>query len=445
MLRRLVIAAVVMASTTAGLLTAGAGRAPVGTSPVVDPRGCPSLLAFPRRAPGLSSGRGVWAVAGGELVSLGAGRAVSAEGFAAEGAARALAGSLERSAIKHVAARRGIGTAFVIDRAGDDDLVVVTSEGVEVLHQTTEVSHPTWSAGGRLAWSTGSAVVVRDLVTGETGELSAPVRGAMVFSPVFLSDRRIAAVVSAPPDDRVPEGERLADLWATDLSGTRWHRLTHFRAGGDRWVTIRTPIAHAGVVDFVRVSARASSTGAPRFELWRYEDGAASRVRRLDGERYLAGRLDGRLVWNRPDPVHGRHLLQLEGAGAMRTIGCGAVMVDPVDVADPDRRAGGSYEPTREAHPVPSEATEVSDEEVAVIVGDFPTAAEAEAVARLIGRAYPGSIVDVVDSGDAPFAIRPGVFGALLHLPDDADASAAIAAFRAALPAYTSNSWIVTP
>ena len=32
MMRRLVIAAVVMASTTAGLLTAGAGRVPVGTS-----------------------------------------------------------------------------------------------------------------------------------------------------------------------------------------------------------------------------------------------------------------------------------------------------------------------------------------------------------------------------------------------------------------------------
>ena len=80
-----------------------------------------------------------------------------------------------------------------------------------------------------------------------------------------------------------------------------------------------------------------------------------------------------------------------------------------------------------------------------MIVGDFPTAAEAEAVARVIGRAYPGSVVDVVDSGDAPLAIRPGVFGALLHLPDDVDASAAIAEFRATLPAYTSNSWIVTP
>ena len=445
MMRRLVIAAIVMASMTAGLLTAGAGRAPVGMSRVADPRGCPGLLAFNRRAPGLVSGRGVWAVAGGQLVSVGAGRAVSGEGLASEGAPLALAGSLERSTIKHVAVRRGIGTAFVIDRAGDDDLVAMKSEGVEVVPQTAEVSHPTWSAGGRLAWSTGSAVMVRDAESGEVAELSAPVRGATVFSPVFLSDRRIAAVVSSPPDDRVPEGERMGDLWSTNVSGRGWHRLTHFGAGADRWVTIRTPIAHAGVVDFVRVSARASSTEAPTFELWRYEDGAAWRVRRLDGERYLAGRLDGHLVWNRPDPVHGRHLLQVEEAGAIRTIGCGAVMVDPIDVADPDRRAGGSYAPLQGDHPAPGGATESSDDEIAVIVGDFPTEAEAEAVARLIGRAYPASVVEVVNSGDAPLAIRPGVFGAMLHLPDDADASAAIAQFRVTLPAYTSNSWIVTP
>jgi hypothetical protein len=445
MLRRLVIAAVVMASTTAGLLTAGAGRAPVRTSQAADPRGCPGLLASARRATGFVSGRGVWAVAGGQLVSVDAGRMLSGEGLASVGAPPALARSLGRNAIKHVAVRRGIGTAFVIDRAGDDDLVAVTSTGVEVMPQTAEVSHPTWSAGGRLAWSTGAAVVVRDPATREVVELSAPVRGATMFSPVFLSDRRIAAVVSAPPDDRAPDGEWLGDLWATNVSGKGWRRLTQFEAGADRWVTIRTPIAHGGVVDFVRVSARASSTEAPRFELWRYEDGTVSRVRRLDGERYLAGRVDGQLVWNRPDPAHGRHLLQVEAAGGMRTIGCGAVMVDPIDVVDPDRRAGDPSQPPRGADPGLSGVAGPGDDEVAVIVGDFPTAAEAEAVARVIRRAYPGSIVDVVDSGDAPLAIRPGVFGALLHLPDDIDATAAIAEFRATLPAYTSNSWIVTP
>jgi hypothetical protein len=80
-----------------------------------------------------------------------------------------------------------------------------------------------------------------------------------------------------------------------------------------------------------------------------------------------------------------------------------------------------------------------------VIVGDFQTVAEAETVVREIQRGYPGSLVQVVENDDAPLAIRPGVFGALLHLPREADPGASIAAFRAALPAYTSNSWIVTP
>jgi len=445
MIRRLVIGAVVVASTAAGLLTAGAGGTPAASVRANPARGCPSLSTSSRGAPGLASGRGVWAVAGGRLVSVGAGRVVTGEGLASVGARRALETSVGRGTIKHLAVRRGIGTAFVIDRAGADVVVAMTREGVHVLPQATEASHPAWSSRGRLAWSTGSSIVVRAPVTGEIDELSVPVQGASMFAPVFLSDRRIAAVVSAPPNDRVPEGEQLGDLWATEIAGTRWHRLTHFRTEGDRWVTIRTPIARRGAIDFVRVSARGSSTEAPRFELWRYEHGAASRVRRLAGERYLAGRLRGRLVWNRPDPSHGRHLLQIEHAGAMRSIGCGAVLIDPIDVADPDRRGGGSYVPLRGDQPDPGEAADVSAEEVAVIVGDFRTLAEAEAVASQIRRAYAGSLVVAVDNDDAPLAIRPGVFGALLHLPHDADPSAAIAAFRATLPAYASNSWIVTP
>jgi hypothetical protein len=445
MKRRLVIAAVVAASTTAGLLTAGAGGTPAISVRVNPSRGCPSLPAFARSAQGLVSGRGVWVVAGGRLVSVGAGRGVTAEGLASVGAHRALATSNGRGTIKHLAVGRRIGAAFIIDRTGADVVVAITREGVDVLPQAGEASQPTWSASGRLAWSTGSSIVVRDPVSGEIDELPVPIRGASIFAPVFLSERRIAAVVSAPPDERVPEGEQLADLWATEIAGTRWRRLTHFRAGGDRWVTIRTPVAHAGMIDFVRVSGRASSTEGPRFELWRYVHGAASLVRRLGGERYLAGRLRGQLVWNRPDPMHGRHLLQVERAGTFRTIGCGAVLVDPIDMTDPDRRGGGSYVPLRGDPPDPGVASDVSAEEVAVIVGDFPTLGEAQAVADQIRRAYGGSLVEVVDNDDAPLAIRPGVFGALLHLPPDADPSAAIAAFRATLPAYTSNSWIVTP
>jgi hypothetical protein len=445
MIRRLVIAAVVVASTAAGLLTAQAGDSRAGSGLGDPSRGCTSLPTSARGPSGLVPGHGVWAVAGGRLVSVDAGRAVTGQGLASVGALRALATSIGRGTIKHLAVRRGIGTAFVIDRAGSDIVVATTRERVDVLPQVAEASHPAWSASGRLAWSTGSSIAVRDPVTGEIDELSVPIRGASVFAPVFLSERRIAAVVSAPPDERVPEGEQLADLWETEIAGMRWRRLTHFRARGDRWVTIRTPVARAGAIDFVRVSGRASSTEGPRFELWRYAHGAASRVRRLGGERYLAGRLRGQLVWNRPDPMHGRHLLQVERAGAFRTIGCGAVLVDPIDVTDPDRRGGGSYVPLRGDPPDPGLATDVSTEGVAVIVGDFPTLGEAQAVADEIRRAYGGALVEVVDNDDSPFAIRPGVFGALLHLPPDADPSAAIATFRATLPAYTSNSWIVTP
>jgi hypothetical protein len=340
MMRRLLIATVVLASSAAGLLAAWAGGSPVASVRSAPPRGCPSLPTFARGAPGLASGRGIWAVAGGRLVSVAAGRAVTGEGLPSMRRSRPLATSTGQGTIKHAAVRPGVGTAYVIDRAGADIVVAMTREGRDVLPQASEASNPTWSASGRLAWSTGSAILVRDPVSGRIEELPAPVQGAVVFAPVFLSDRRIAAVVSPPNDDGVPEGEQLNDLWATDVAGTRWHRLTHFRAAGDDWVAVRTPIVRAGGIDFVRVSARGSSTAAPMFELWRYAHGAASRVRRLAGERYLAGRLRGQLVWNRPDPSNNRFLLQIEQAGGMRTIGCGTVLVDPIDVPDPDRRSG---------------------------------------------------------------------------------------------------------
>lgn len=444
-MRRLLIAAVVMASSAAGLLAAWADGSPLVSVRPHPPRGCPRLPTFDRGAPGLASGRGLWAVAGGRLISVGAGREVTGEGLASVSRSRVLATSTEQGRIKHIAVRPGVGSAYVIDRAGADIVIAMTREDRDVLPQGAEASNPTWSASGRLAWSTGSAILIRDPASGRIAELPAPVRGADVFAPVFLSDHRIAAVVSERPNDRVPEGEQLNDLWSTDVARRRWRPLTHFRAGGDHWVAIRTPIARAGGIDFIRVSARGSSTAAPTFELWRYAHGAASRVRRLTGERYLAGRLRGQLVWNRPDPSHGRHLLQIERAGAMRTIGCGAVLVDPIDAPDPDRRSGGSYVPLREDRPDPGMASDIGAEAISVIVGDFQAMAEAQAVAADIQRAYPRSLVEVIENHDAPLAIRPGVFGALLHLPRDADPGVSIAAFRAALPAYTSNSWIVTP
>ncbi|MDH4113798.1 MAG: hypothetical protein OEV60_14160, partial [Actinomycetota bacterium] len=82
---------------------------------------------------------------------------------------------------------------------------------------------------------------------------------------------------------------------------------------------------------------------------------------------------------------------------------------------------------------------------IAVIVGDYATDSEVDPVVSSIRAAYPGSTVEVVDSTSAPLAIGPGVYGALLHLPPDADPTAALATFRGRLPEYSANSWIVTP
>jgi hypothetical protein len=434
MMRKLVIGAVAVAATAAGLVS---GRA-VGTTPAVlaeRPAGCGTLPAFARStAPGLATGRGLWAVAGGRLVSVGAGRSVQPVSRAGE------------STIRHVAASEGIGTAYVVDRAGGDVLVAVTPERTIRLLRRSEISHPAWSPAGDLAWATGSSIAVRDGGTGRIVQLRSPVSGGRVFSPVYLTARTLVAAVSSPPSHRVPEGERLGNLWATRIDRPRWRRLTDFRAGADRWVTVRTPVVRDHGIDFVRVVGRGSVARMPRFELWRLEHGAARRVATLGEERYLAGLVGGRLVWNVPEPRRGRYTLAVEDRGGLRTIGCGEVTVDPLDAVDPDRRGGrGIHVPARGDWPELEAASDGHAEEIAVIVGDFAAPAEAEAVATTIRAAFPGSRVDVVDSTEAPLAIRPGVFGALLHLPLDADPTAALADFRRLLPEYAPNSWIVTP
>ena len=441
-MKRLLIAAALISSTLAGLLTGSAGPS---VRPVVEAAaGCADPVPLARDAATLASGRGIWAVADGRLVSVGDRIAVARDALAAR-VRPAAAGSLMRGTIRHIATRRGVGTAFVLDRAGPDAVVAVTPRGVEVLPQAGDALQPAWSRGGRLAWSTASAIVVRQPVSGRIVRLPAPARNASVFSPVFLSEHRIAAIVSIPTAGHVFEGERLGNLWSTDTSGGRWRPITRFRARGDRWVTIRTPVARAGGIDFVRISAHAPATAGPAFELWRYEDGSTRPLERLEGERYLAGRLDGRLVWNRPDPIHSRDLLQAEDGGRMHTIGCGAVLVDPIDVPDPDRRPGSRLTPVRGKEHAVVDPAAIGAEEIAVIVGDFADQTQAAAAAASIRSAYPLSAVEVVDHADAPTAIRPGAFGALLHVASGADPTASLARFRNALPTFAVNSWIVTP
>ena len=430
MVRKLVIGLTAVVAAAAGLVSGQArGDSVVAVRPT-GPTGCMTVPAFARgEASGLASGRGLWAVAGGTIVSATAGRSVSAR-------------VTEDETIRHVAAEPGLGTAYVIDRSGGDDVVVVTRRGIRRISENAEATHPAWSPSGDLAWATGSGVAVLGRDSSRVSRIAGPVAGGTVFSPAFLSPARLAVVVAAPPTRGAPEGGMHDDLWVTNLERGGWRRLTSFRASGDRWVTIRTPIVVDGTLSFVRIIGRGSATREPRFELWRSERGGTQRVRRLPGERYLAGVRRGLFVWNLPDPAHGRILLTMAG----RTIGCGAVMTDPPDAVDPDRRSAlGAHVPPRADWPELEVPTADHTEEVAVIVGDFTTAGEAEAVATAVRTAYPDSRVDVVDSSVAPLAIRPGVYGALLHLPIDADPTAALAAFRERLPSYAANSWIVTP
>ena len=436
MVRKLLITAVAITSAVAGFVSAGASDVPVASVSAAGATGCTPLPTFVRGATSrmLSAPGGLLAVSGGRLVSVKSGHSVPVPGVP------------EGSVVKHVAVS-DYGTAYVVDRAGDDDLIVVTPTGTRRLRQTSEVTHPAWSARGDLAWATGTSIAVLDADTGRVRRLAAPVQGAMVFSPVFVSAHRVAAVVSAPPTARVPEGERLGNIWVARPGGHRWSTVTSFTAGLDRWTTVRTPIVHRGVVYFVKVSGQASATRRPTFELWKLDHGVASRVRRLPSERYLAGVQGSRLVWNVPDATTGRQVLAIDGAGGLREIGCGAVMTEPLDAVDPDRRSGsGHHVPPRGDWPelAPTAGSDHA-EAIAVIVGDFATSAEAEQVAQAIRGAFPSSVVDVVDSTVAPSAIKPGVFGALLHLPEDADPTAAMAEFRGKLPAYASNSWIVSP
>lgn len=435
MVRKLLITAVAIAAAVAGLVSGHATGVPVASVTAAGGTGCERVPAFPRtRSATLARPDGAFAVSGQRLVSLAAGRSLQPPGLPAG------------SVVKHIAVSEEAGAAYVVDRVGDDDVVVVTPEGTSRIRQQGEATHPAWSAEGDLAWATGSSIAVLDAATGRVSRLASPIVGATVFSPVFVAKTRVAAVVSMPPTAEVPEGERLGNLWVTRLGGHGWRRLTTFTAGTDRWVTVRTPIVHRGDVHFVKVSGRGSASRQARFELWKLDHGVVRRVSRLPEERYLAGSRGAKLVWNVPHAATGRQVIAVDGPRGLREIGCGSVMTDPLDVADPDRRAGtGHNVPPRGDWPELAPSAPTHMEEIAVIVGDFVTSAEAAEVVVAIRAAFPSSQVEVVDSSSAPSAIKPGVFGALLHLPHDADPTVAMAEFRSRMPEFASNSWIVTP
>jgi hypothetical protein len=438
------VVAVALALTGIGL---GSGPAPAqadGAEVISAHRSSPTITPCPAEAPaalGLRAARaasGIVAVRQNRLVAVGSG-----------GTARLTGTPPGTGMLRHVAASH-FGVAYVEDRFGPDVVVIAGPGGTVRLPQPTEATHPAWSARGDLVWSVGTGIRIRS-ARGRVGNVRGPVAGGTLFSPVFRTPHEVVAAVSMPPTLAVPEDERLSNLWSYDRRTGRWQPVTRFTAGADRWTVIRTPVARRdGSVEFVRITGRGSATGMPAFQLWRFTGQGGRLVRSLPDERYLAGFEGGRRVWQVPDARSGAFHLVAEGPGGERPLGCGTVSADPVDTVDPDRRSRhGKFAPPRghwsslegHASAVPAEVPEVG-----ILVGDFADRATAETVVARILAAYGATApVQVVDATTAPNTIRPGVYGALLLLPSDANVIAALTDLRARLTEYAANSWVVSP
>lgn len=342
--------------------------------------------------------------------------------------------------IRHVAARAGMGTAFVSDLAGPDVLMVIRRAGVTTIQGHGELTHPAWSPSGQLAWAVDlSAIEVWSPATGARRLVPRPRGSSGIFSPVFSTPFELVAVVQEPVEGTHDDG--LNDLWRYDLDSNIWSRLTRFEAGPDRWSVLRTPVAAPdGSVLFVRVAGRASATEPPSFELWVLREDRTSKLRDLPGERYLAGLLGGSLIWNVPDPATGEWRLVSDGPGRPNDLGCGAVSVDPVTEPDPDLlEPGGKREDQAAGGPGDELDPPEAGRGLAILIGDFVS--ESEALALAEGRRIAGALV--VGHGDAPAAVRPGAWAVVVPVSGGSSLEHALAELRSGHPDLADRTWIV--
>ena len=380
--------------------------------------------------------------------------------------------------VRDATLRAGTGIAFVLDRRGPDDVVIETGRHELRLAQPGEASDPSWSSDGRLVWSLGSRLRLWSPATSSTVDIAPPPGAIGVFSPVFATDDAVVSVVAEPePGFTRTEDEGLDNLWRYDLRSRRWSRVTAFHASGEHWVAIRTPIVRDdGSIEFVLVRGLATATRMPAFELWRLPAvGVASKVRELPREMYLAGAQDGRRIWNLYDQASGEWRLYAEAsATTLVDLGCGAALVDPRSVPDPDMTPAWldtlpaptpTPTPTPTITPTPSPTVSPTPSQTptptptaqptigpspadgfiaGILVGDFATSEDANAAVADIHAAFGESApVEVVDSTTAPNIVRPGVWAAVLLLPAGVDPLAALTDFRARLPQYQGWSWVV--
>jgi hypothetical protein len=362
------------------------------------------------------------AISGNQLVVAGSGRVLDPDSCAqADGL------------LRHLAVSPGTGAAYVVDGAGQDVLTLVGADGVSLVANGIEITHPTWSPAGQLAWSENLQVL--KVMSSDGTEISGVVlpHGAVAaFSPLFVDEQHVMAVIQQRVKGGSPEDENLNNLWVFDLGSGRWTQRTSFAASGDNWVGIRTPVTTPdGTVLFVRISANASQTKEPSFELWRYSGGRATKVRTLESEMYLAGISDDRLVWNAPSRTCGDWGLFIESASGLDQVGCGAVMTDPVAFADPDLLVESEDGEVS----VTPETDELTD--LVIVVGDFETQGAASKVADRLDRP-----ARVIDHGEARTALRPGAWGLLVEIAAGVPVEEDLDAVRSQLGACGCGAWL---
>lgn len=407
-----------------GLIRAGSSAIGCGTEPVVGIAGMNSAVA---------EGRGIAAVAGDKIVTLeGVGnRSVYLPANAGNGV------------LRHIASAPGAGTAYVSDRKGPDTLITVGPQGVSEISGLGEVTHPAWSGSGDLVWAEDFQALKLSSPESQSAKTIMPPQGSTaVFSPVFTGPNELIAVIQEPVEGYTGEDDSLNNLFQYDIRSETWNKLTAFQATAENWSVLRTPVlAPDGSVFFVRLQGVASETRPPSFELWSVLGQTVSKVRDLPKEMFLAGVNDQGLLWNIYDGVEWR--LSLENRMGFLDLGCGAVMVDPRAQPDPDisrEDPGMNRRSSREAEAVRNRSASLAYAEFAILVGDFPSREEAEAVANRLG--VPG--LEIVTHDIAPFAIAPGAWGVAKRLPADADLTLALEEFRRLSPEYADRAWVVS-
>lgn len=412
-------------------LTVGAAIAVISASAVIAQTGLLDGSSLPKCVADTSSDMGAratllgdrpLAISGNELVVASSGQALDPDGCVQS------AGIL-----RHLAVSPGTGAAFVVDQAGQDVLNVVRPNGVLPIASGIEINHPAWSPAGQLAWSENLQVL--KVMSADGSGISGvvlPTGGVAAFSPLFVGEQRLMVVVQEQVKGAPPEDESLNNLWLFDLEAGRWTRRTSFSASDDRWVGIRTPvIAPDGSVYFVRISANASQTKEPVFELWRYSGHRAEKVRTLESEMYLAGFSDDRLLWNVPSRTCGDWGLFVESAPGLDQIGCGAVMTDPVAFADPDllvESEDGSVS-------VAPEGDRLTD--LVIVIGDLESRSDARRIAQRLDRP-----ARVIGHEDARTALRPGAWGLMVELAAGIPVDDDLEAVRARLGTCDCGAWL---